>query len=215
MSGGSPDRRASAVSQSPPKTLRIAWSAQLGCGFAIDADVREAIEVAVRSLEADGYAIEIADPAWPAGTAEYPLLALQQAGLAALHGAELAARRADIDPDLVAQIELGLKTSGAEIARVLLKREEITRALGEFFQRYDLLLCPTAPVTAWPLWQLGPRDIGGRPATVVFKGLAPGLAGLYQINLTVPANAPIGASIPLAIETPEAFHDMVDIAITN
>lgn len=126
--------------------------------------MREAIEVAVRSLEADGYAIEIADPAWPAGTAEYPLLALQQAGLAALHGAELAARRADIDPDLVAQIELGLKTSGAEIARVLLKREEITRALGEFFQRYDLLLCPTAPVTAWPLWQLGPRDIGGRPA---------------------------------------------------
>ena len=126
--------------------------------------MREAIEVAVRSLEADGYAIEIADPAWPAGTAEYPLLALQQAGLAALHGAELAARRADIDPDLVAQIELGLKTSGAEIARVLLKREEITLALGEFFQRYDLLLCPTAPVTAWPLWQLGPRDIGGRPA---------------------------------------------------
>jgi uncharacterized protein (TIGR03437 family) len=57
--------------------------------------------------------------------------------------------------------------------------------------------------------------IGGRQATVVFKGLAPGLAGLYQINLTVPANAPIGASIPLAIETPEAFHDMVDIAITN
>ena len=57
--------------------------------------------------------------------------------------------------------------------------------------------------------------IGGRQATVVFKGLAPGLAGLYQINLTVPANAPIGTSIPLAIETPEAFHDMVDIAITN
>ena len=57
--------------------------------------------------------------------------------------------------------------------------------------------------------------IGGRQATVVFKGLAPGLAGLYQINLTVPANAPIGTAIPLAIETPEAFHDMVDIAITN
>jgi uncharacterized protein (TIGR03437 family) len=57
--------------------------------------------------------------------------------------------------------------------------------------------------------------IGGRQATVLFKGLAPGLAGLYQINLTVPSNAPIGTAIPLAIETPEAFHDMVDIAITN
>lgn len=57
--------------------------------------------------------------------------------------------------------------------------------------------------------------LGGRPATVVYKGLAPGLPGLYQINLTIPANAPIGSAIPLAIETPEAFHDMADIAITN
>jgi uncharacterized protein (TIGR03437 family) len=57
--------------------------------------------------------------------------------------------------------------------------------------------------------------IGGRLATVVFKGLAPGLAGLYQINFTVPANAPIGSAIPLAVETADAFHDMVDIAIAN
>lgn len=57
--------------------------------------------------------------------------------------------------------------------------------------------------------------IGGRQATVLFKGLAPGLAGLYQINFTVPANAPIGSAIPLAVETPEAFHDMVDIAVAN
>jgi len=57
--------------------------------------------------------------------------------------------------------------------------------------------------------------IGGRLATVVFKGLAPGLAGLYQINLTVPSNAPTGSAVPLAIETPDAFHDMVDIAIAN
>lgn len=57
--------------------------------------------------------------------------------------------------------------------------------------------------------------IGGRPATVLFKGLAPGLAGLYQINFTVPTNAPTGSAIPLAVETPDAFHDMVDIAITN
>jgi len=57
--------------------------------------------------------------------------------------------------------------------------------------------------------------IGGRPANVVFKGLAPGLAGLYQINFTVPANAPLGQSVALAVETPDAFHDMVDIAIGN
>jgi uncharacterized protein (TIGR03437 family) len=34
--------------------------------------------------------------------------------------------------------------------------------------------------------------VGGVPATVVFCGLAPGYPALYQINLTVPANAPTG-----------------------
>jgi uncharacterized protein (TIGR03437 family) len=57
--------------------------------------------------------------------------------------------------------------------------------------------------------------VGGRQAAIVFKGLAPGLAGLYQINFTIPASAPTGSSQPLAIETPEAFHDMADIAVSN
>ncbi|MDZ4797004.1 MAG: S8 family serine peptidase, partial [Bryobacteraceae bacterium] len=34
--------------------------------------------------------------------------------------------------------------------------------------------------------------IGGRPAAVSFAGLAPGYVGLYQINVTVPADAPSG-----------------------
>ena len=35
-------------------------------------------------------------------------------------------------------------------------------------------------------------SIGGQPATVSFSGLAPGFAGLYQVNVTVPPNAPTG-----------------------
>jgi uncharacterized protein (TIGR03437 family) len=34
--------------------------------------------------------------------------------------------------------------------------------------------------------------IGGRPAGVSFSGLAPGFAGLYQLNVEVPADAPTG-----------------------
>jgi aspartyl-tRNA(Asn)/glutamyl-tRNA(Gln) amidotransferase subunit A len=157
-------RHVAAAAREPAKTLRIAWSAQLGRNFAIDADVRAALEAVVRSLARSGNAIEDADPQWPAGTAEYPLLALQQAGLAALYGKELDQRRADIDPDLVGQIEAGLKLSAAEPARALLRREEIAFALGTFFESHDLLLCPTAPVTAWPVEQLGPPMIGGLPA---------------------------------------------------
>jgi uncharacterized protein (TIGR03437 family) len=55
--------------------------------------------------------------------------------------------------------------------------------------------------------------VGGVKARVLFKGLAPGFAGLYQLNVEIPLGAPGGASVPLGIETPDAFHDQVDVAI--
>lgn len=55
--------------------------------------------------------------------------------------------------------------------------------------------------------------IGGRRAVVSFAGAAPGFAGLYQLNIVIPADAPIGSSVAVAIETTNSFHDMVDIAI--
>ncbi|MBY0508490.1 MAG: hypothetical protein K2X03_31555 [Bryobacteraceae bacterium] len=54
--------------------------------------------------------------------------------------------------------------------------------------------------------------IGGKRATVSFAGAAPGLAGLYQLNVVVPADAPLGTAA-FAIETGNAFHDMADLAI--
>jgi uncharacterized protein (TIGR03437 family) len=41
--------------------------------------------------------------------------------------------------------------------------------------------------------------IGGISAQVTFSGLAPGYAGLWQINAQVPANAPTGDDIPVEI----------------
>jgi aspartyl-tRNA(Asn)/glutamyl-tRNA(Gln) amidotransferase subunit A len=150
------------VSSSPEKEskpTRVAWSADLGCGFAIDADVLACLEKLVKQLD-----VEESHPEWPSGTAEYPLLAVQQAGLAALYGDALEKRRQDLDPDIAAQIELGLEHTGADIAKRMLQREAIVAALARFFERYDLLLAPTAPVTAWPLGELGPASIGGKPA---------------------------------------------------
>lgn len=148
----------------PPQRLRVAWSPQLGCGFAVDDDVARAFDEAIGRLRDDGWAIVDADPPWPPGTAEYPALALQHAGLAALYAERLPERRHDIDPDLVAQIEAGMRFDGATIARTLLRREAVQSAVARFFTEFDLLLTPTAPVTAWAATELGPATIGGRPA---------------------------------------------------
>jgi uncharacterized protein (TIGR03437 family) len=42
-------------------------------------------------------------------------------------------------------------------------------------------------------------QIGGRPAQVLFSGLAPGFAGLYQLNVIIPSDAPPGDGVPVVV----------------
>lgn len=53
---------------------------------------------------------------------------------------------------------------------------------------------------------------GGAQAQVGYAGMAPGYPGLYQLNVRLPAFLP-GPSVPLAILTPNAYHDQVDIPV--
>ncbi len=55
--------------------------------------------------------------------------------------------------------------------------------------------------------------IGGQPATVIYSGLAPGFPGLYQMNVTLPTVIPFPGNLPVALVTPNAVHDQVDIVI--
>jgi uncharacterized protein (TIGR03437 family) len=57
--------------------------------------------------------------------------------------------------------------------------------------------------------------VAGQKAEIVYQGLAPTLAGLYQLNIRIPVTAPVGSRIPLAVETVDAFDDQVDIAIAQ
>src|SRR5260221_8764006 len=65
--------------------------------------------------------------------------------------------------DVVAHTEAGFERTGDENAECVLRREALVASLARFFERFDLLLAPTAPVTAWPIPLLGPSHIGGRP----------------------------------------------------
>ena len=48
-------------------------------------------------------------------------------------------------------------------------------------------------------------DINGTPATATFAGLAPGLAGLYQLNVTVPSGLTAGNNV-LDIAGPDSYN---------
>jgi uncharacterized protein (TIGR03437 family) len=55
--------------------------------------------------------------------------------------------------------------------------------------------------------------IGGQNAAVAFSGLAPGFAGLYQVNVTVPPGISAGTSVPLVVTAGALSSLPVTIAI--
>ncbi len=56
-------------------------------------------------------------------------------------------------------------------------------------------------------------EVGGRPATVHFSGLAPGFVGLYQVNVQVPAGTTPGASVPLVLIQNGVSSNTVTLAV--
>jgi uncharacterized protein (TIGR03437 family) len=55
--------------------------------------------------------------------------------------------------------------------------------------------------------------VGGVTAAVQFSGLAPSLLGVYQVNIQIPANAPAGDAVPVALSIGGASSNTVTIAI--
>lgn len=55
--------------------------------------------------------------------------------------------------------------------------------------------------------------IGGVDATVTFSGLAPGFAGLYQVDAQVPSGAPSGGSVAVVMKIGGSTSNSVTIAV--
>ncbi len=55
--------------------------------------------------------------------------------------------------------------------------------------------------------------LGGNPAPVQFSGLAPGSVGLYQVNVTIPADAVTGDAVPVQITIGGILSNTVTVAI--
>ncbi len=73
-----------------------------------------------------------------------------------------------------------------------------------------------APASPSPLAQtVAPVSvtIGGVPVTPRFSGLAPGWVGLYQVNVQIPADAPVGDAVPVTLSVGGVTSNQVTIAV--
>jgi uncharacterized protein (TIGR03437 family) len=96
-------------------------------------------------------------------------------------------------------------------------------SVGDILEIYCAGLGPVSPTVAdgvaAPLLTLSRTVnpvsviIGGQPAQVLFAGLAPGFAGLYQVNVVVPPGVAAGASVSLIVTEAGSSSPAVTVAI--
>jgi Asp-tRNA(Asn)/Glu-tRNA(Gln) amidotransferase A subunit family amidase len=190
----------SAVSPGSLDGLRIAYSADLG--FApVDTSVRAAFAAAVSVLASLGATMIPAGPALGDPTALWNTIALAE-GYAS-EGPLLASWRSRMSAGTAAIVEAGASISAGTYVDALHERNAYSAAWARFFASFDVLVTPTMQMTAFPLGQLRPETIEGRPVDPFFDDwctlcLPANLAGLPATSVPAGTDSdglPIGLQV--------------------
>jgi amidase len=150
-----------AVRRPSVKGLRIAWGGDLGV-TPIDHEVRELCRAAADAFRSLGARLDEAHPDYTG--LEEIVVTSRGASMVARHEEKLPRWREQMQANLVANIEHGLRLTPSAIGRAERLRTELWQRVRAFQERYDLILTPTAAVPPFPLeLRSGPPDINGTP----------------------------------------------------
>jgi amidase len=170
--------------------LRMAWTPDLGGAAAVDPSIASICRDASRVFADLGCRIDEASP--EIGNIRDPFLALNAGLRQATVGKYLDKWREQMDPILVRRIEISQALTAADIGRAEVERSAYHQRLRRFFERYDLLLCPTTAIAASTLDAPLPKEIAGR----ALRDHLDMLVQTYAFNLSAyPAiSVPCGAT---------------------
>jgi amidase len=128
--------------------LRIAVSKDLGV-TPVDPEVASIVLNAARKLQGPGTTVEEAHPSLPDAMNCFQTLRAQ--GFATGMLPLLRQHRDKLKPEVIWNIEKGLKLSGEDIAIAEAQRSTLFRNMHTFFKTYDVLICPTTIVPPFPV----------------------------------------------------------------
>ena len=149
-----------AVKAPSVKGLRVAWSPDLGL-TPVDHEVKRVAGAASRVFSRLGARVEEAAPDF-SGVHE-TIRVSRGLRMAALHADKLPKWRGVMNPNLVWNVEEGLKLSAEDAGRAEKLRAELYARVRKFFARYDLILTPTVAVLPFPVEIPYPEKINGQP----------------------------------------------------
>ena len=164
------------AARSGHKPKRIAYSPDLGI-TPVDPEVAAVTRKAAMRFADAGIIVEEAHPDLREAHECFHVLrafdfAMTKAGL-------LRTKRDLLKPEMIWNIEEGLKLTVEQIARAEAQRVEMTARTVEFFTKYDLLLAPATIVSPFPI---GDRYVA-ECAGVKFENYVQWLAIVYAITL--------------------------------
>jgi amidase len=139
-----------AAARSGKKPARIAYSADLGIS-PVDPEVGEITRKAAQRFTEAGVIVEEAHPDFSESVACAHVLRAYDYVLT--KGKLLKQHRDQLKPEVIWNIEQGLKLTLTDIERAEAQRVTLTNRALAFFETYDLLLCPTTIVSPFPVEQ--------------------------------------------------------------
>jgi len=147
-----------AAARSGAKPKRIAYSADLGIS-PVDPEVAEITRKAAQRFAEAGVIVEEAHPDFKEAVECAHVLRAYDYVLT--KGKLLKQHRDQLKPEVIWNIEQGLKLTLNDIERAEAQRVTLTNRALAFFETYDLLLCPTTIVTPFPVEQRYPTECNG------------------------------------------------------
>lgn len=153
----------------PRKPSRVAFSEDLGV-TQTSSEVSRVCQRALALLEQDHIAIENAHPDLSMMDAAFDVP--RALDYAQSYGANLAETRDIFKPEVVWNIERGLRLEADEIRHSLDARGQVFFNASNFMQDFDLLICPAAIIPAYPVEERYPGYSDGLAYSEYYRWLA-------------------------------------------
>jgi amidase len=140
------------------KGVRVAWYKDLG-GVPFDPRVREVVDAHRKTFESLGCVLEQAEPDF--APAEVAFRVLRAWNSANSYGERLRAHPDAFKDTLKAEIEEGLRLTGADVARAEVAHGQIWRRFQAFLDRYEYFVLPTTQLPPFDVDMPWPKRIAG------------------------------------------------------